>query len=194
MSAVVGEKSLVVKYGRSHRANSGSSMLSVHGRIIGGDGGVFEEVELMSVGRCGKYSCVAPVNVVLHVVAMFGRCGFYVANGVSKIIESVTCFVLLNPFDDRSAGLSNEVIVTVLAGNLVDGVHGVRFRSGSFDGVEERHQGGGGGEGGRNIIALECGLYIFVVTSRIGKEYIGRGRGLQLRRVRAMMRLILLRG
>ena len=55
-------------------------MLSVHGRIIGGDGSVFEEVELMSVGRCGKYSCAAPVNVVLHVVAMFGRCGFYVAN------------------------------------------------------------------------------------------------------------------
>ena len=158
-------------------------MLSVHGRIIGGDGGVFEEVELMSVGRRGKYSCVAPVNVVLHVVAMFGRCGFYVANGVSKIIESVTFFVLLNPFDDRSAGLSNVVIVTVLAGNLVDGVHGVRFRSGSFVGVEERHQGGGGGEGCREVIALECGLYIFVVTSRIGKEYIGRGRGLQLRRV-----------
>ena len=129
-------------------------MLSVHGRIIGGDGGVFEEVELMSVGRCGKYSCVAPVNVVLHVVAMFGRCGFYVANGVSKIIESVTCFVLLNPFDDRSAGLSNVVIITVLAGNLVDGVHGVRFRSGSFVGVEERHQGGGGGEGCRDVIAL----------------------------------------
>ena len=94
-------------------------MLSVHGRIIGGDGGVFEEVELVSVGRCGKYSCAAPVNVVLHVVAMFGRCGFYVANGVSKIIESVTCFMLLNPFDDRSGGLSNVVIVTVLAGNLV---------------------------------------------------------------------------
>ena len=152
-------------------------MLSVHGRIIGGDGGVFEEVELMSVSRCGKYSCVAPVNVVLHVVAMFGRCGFYVANGVSKIIESVTCFMLLNPFDDRSAGLSNVVIVTVLAGNFIDGVHGVRFRSGSFVGVEERHQGGGGGEGCRDVIALECGLY------RIGKEYIGRGRGLQLRRV-----------
>ena len=157
-------------------------MLSVHGRIIGGDGDLFEEVELMSVGRCGKYSCVAPVNVVLHVVAMFGRCGFYVANGVSKIIESVTCFMLLNPFDDRSAGLSNVVIVTVLVGNLVDGVHGVRFRSRSFVGVEERHQ-GGGGEGCRDFIALECGLYIFVVTSRIGKEYIGRGRGLQLRRV-----------
>ena len=71
-------------------------MLSVHGRIVGRDGGVFEEVELMFVGRCGKYSCLAPVNVVLHVVAMFGRCGFYVANGVSKIIESVTCFMLLN--------------------------------------------------------------------------------------------------
>ena len=89
-------------------------MLSVHGRIIGGDGGVFEEVELMSVGRCGKYSCAAPVNVVLHVVAMFGRCGFYVANGVSKIIESVTCFMLLNPFYDRSAGLSN------VATNIID--------------------------------------------------------------------------
>ena len=157
-------------------------MLSVHGRIIGGDGGVFEEVELMSVGRCGKYSCVAPVNVVLHVVAIFDRCGF-VANGVSKIIESVTCFMLLNPFDDRSAGLSNVVIVTVLAENLVDGVHGVRFRSGSFVGVEERHQGGGGGEVCRDVIALECGLYVFVVNSRIGKEYIGRGRGVQLRRV-----------
>ena len=98
----------------------------------------------MSIGRCGKYSCVAPVNAVLHVVAMFGRCGFYVANGVSKIIESVTCFMLLNPSYDRSAGLSNVVIVTVLAGNLVDGVHGVRFRSGSFVGAEERHQDGGG--------------------------------------------------
>ena len=30
---------------------------------------MFEEVELMSVGRRGKYSCIAPVNVVLHVVA-----------------------------------------------------------------------------------------------------------------------------
>ena len=69
-------------------------------------------------------------------------------------------------------------IVTILAGNLVDDVHGVRFRSGSFVGVEERHQGGGGGEGCRDVIALECGLYVFVVTSRIGKEYIGRGRGL----------------
>ena len=143
---------------------------------------MFEEVELISVGRCSKYSCVAPVNVVLHVVAMFGRGGFYVANRVSKIVESVTCFMLLNPFDDRSAGLSNVVIVTVLAGNLIDGVHGVRFRSGSFVGVEERHQ-GGGGEGCRDVIASECGLYVFVVTSRIGKEYIGRGRGLQLRRV-----------
>ena len=93
----------------------------------------------MSAGRCGKNSCVAPVNVVLHVVAMFGRDGFYVANGVCKIVVSVTCFMLLNPFDDRSAGLSNVVIVTVLAGNLIDGV---RFRSGSFVGVEERHQGG----------------------------------------------------
>ena len=42
---------------RPHRANSGSFMLSVHGRIEGGDGGVFEEVELMPVGRFGKYSC-----------------------------------------------------------------------------------------------------------------------------------------
>ena len=143
-------------------------MLSVHGRIVGGDGGVFEEVELMSVGHCGKYSCAAPVNVVLHVVAVFGRGRFYVANGVSEIVESVTCFMLLNPFDDRSAGLSNVVIVTVLAGNFIDGVHGVRFRSGSFVGVEERHQGGGRGEGCRDILAL---------------EYIGRGRGLQLRSV-----------
>ena len=39
-------------------------MLSVHGGIVGGDCSVFEEVELMSVGRCSKYSCVAPVNVV----------------------------------------------------------------------------------------------------------------------------------
>ena len=91
--------------------------------------------------------------------------------------------MLLNPFDDRSAGLSNVIIVTVLAGNLVDGVHGVRFRSGSFVGVEEGHQGGGGGEGCRDVVALECGLDVFVVTSRIGKEYNGRGRGLQLRRV-----------
>ena len=136
-------------------------MLSVHGRIVGGDCSVFEEVELISVGRCSKYSCVAPVNVVLHVVAMFGRGGFYVANRVSKIVESVTCFMLLNPFDDRSAGMSNVVIVTVLAGNLIDGVHGVRFRSGSFVGVEERHQGGGGGEGCRDVIASECGLYVF---------------------------------
>ena len=103
-------------------------MLSVHGGIVGGDGSVFEEVELVSVGRCGKYSCVAPVNVVLHVVAMFGRGGFYVANRVCKIVESVTCFVLLNPFDNRPAGLSNVVIFTVLAGNLIDGVHGVGFR------------------------------------------------------------------
>ena len=110
-------------------------MLSVHEGIVGGDCSVFEEVELVSVGRCGKYSCVAPVNVVLHVVAMFGRGGFYVANRVCKIVESVTCFVLLNPFDNRSAGLSNVVIVTVLAGNLIDGVHGVGFRSGSFVGA-----------------------------------------------------------
>ena len=48
----------------------------------------------MSVGRCGKYSCVVPVNVVLHVVAMFGSGRFYVANRVCKIVESVTCFVL----------------------------------------------------------------------------------------------------
>ena len=101
----------LVKYRRPHRANSGSFMLSVHGRIVGGDCGVFEEVELMSVVRCGKYSCVAPVNVVLHVVAMFGRGGFYVANGVCKIVESVTCFMLLIPFDDLSAGLS---IVTTI--------------------------------------------------------------------------------
>ena len=110
-------------------------MLSVHGGIVGGDCSVFEEVELMSVGRCGKYSCVAPVNVVLHVVAMFGRSGFYVANRVHIIVESVTCFVFLNPFDDWSAGLSNVVIVTVLAGNLIDGVHDVGFRSRSFVGV-----------------------------------------------------------
>ena len=158
-------------------------MLSVHGRIVGRDGGVFEEVELMSVGRCGKYSCAAPVNVVLHVVAVFDRGRFYVANGVGEVVESVTYFMLLNPFDDRSAGLSNVVIVTVLAGNFIDGVHGVRFRSGSFVGVEERHQGGGGGEGCRDIIASECGLHVFEVTSRIVKEYIGRGRGLQLRSV-----------
>ena len=93
------------------------------------------------------------------------------------------CFMLLNPFDDWSAGLSNVVIVTVLAGNLIDGVHGVTFKSGSFVGVEERHQGGGGGEGCRDAIASDCGLYVFVVTSRIGKEYIGRGRGLKIRRV-----------
>ena len=158
-------------------------MLSVHGGIVGGDCSVFEEVELVSVGRCGKYSCVAPVNVVLHVVAMFGRGGFYVANRVRKVVESVTCFVLLNPFDDRSAGLSNVVIVTVLAWNLIDGVHGVGFRSGSFVGVQEGHQGGGGGECCRDVVALECGLDVFVVTRRIGKEYIGRGRGLQLGRV-----------
>ena len=127
-------------------------MLSVHGRIVGGDCSVFEEVELISVGRCSKCSCVA-----LHVVAMFGRGGFYVANRVSKIVESVTCFMLLNPFDDRSADLSSVVIVTVLTGNLIDGVHGVtvRFRSGSFVGVEERHQGGGGGEGCRDVILIE---------------------------------------
>ena len=48
-------------------------MLSVHRRIVGGDGGVFEEVELMSVCRCGKDSSAAPVNGMLHVVAVFGR-------------------------------------------------------------------------------------------------------------------------
>ena len=48
-------------------------MLSVHGRIAGGDCGVFEEVELMSVGRCGKDSNAAPVNGMLHVVAVFSR-------------------------------------------------------------------------------------------------------------------------
>ena len=115
MSAVVGEQvaGYLVKYRHPHGANSWSFMLSVHGGIVGGDGSVFEEVELVSVGRCGKYSCVAPVNVVLHVVAMFGRGGFYVANRVCKIVESVTCFVLLNPFDNRSAGLSNVVIFNV---------------------------------------------------------------------------------
>ena len=30
---------------------------------------------------------------------------------------------------------------------------------------------------------MECGLDVFVVTSRIGKEYIGRGRVLQLGRI-----------
>ena len=30
---------------------------------------------------------------------------------------------------------------------------------------------------------MECELDVFVVTSRMGKEYIGRGRGLQLGRV-----------
>ena len=93
---------------------------------------MFEEVELVSVGCCGKYSCVAPVYVMLHVVAMFGRGGFYVVNRVCKIVELVTCFMLLNPFDNWSAGLSNVVIVTVLAGNLIDGVG---FRSGSFVGA-----------------------------------------------------------
>ena len=107
-------------------------MLSVHGGIVDGDCSVFEEVELVSVGHRGKYSCVAPVNVVLHVVAMFGRGGFYVANRIHKIVELVTCFVLLNPFDDQSAGLSNIAIVAVLAGNVIDGVG---FRSGSFVGV-----------------------------------------------------------
>ena len=43
--------------------------------------------------------------------------------------------MLCTPFDNRSSGLSNVVIVTVLAGNLIDGVHGVGFRSGSFVGV-----------------------------------------------------------
>ena len=63
--------------------------------------------------------------------------GFYVANRVGKIVESATCFVLLNPFDDRASGLSNVVIVTVLAGNLIDSVYnyGVRFRSKSLVGV-----------------------------------------------------------
>ena len=70
--------------------NLALSLGSVHGGIVGGDNGVFEDVELMSVGRCGKYSCVAPVNVVLHVMAMFGKGGFYVANIVRKIDESVT--------------------------------------------------------------------------------------------------------
>ena len=55
-------------------------MLSVHWGIVGGDCSVFEEVELVSVGRCGKYSGVASVNVVPHVVAIFGRGGSYVAN------------------------------------------------------------------------------------------------------------------
>ena len=74
MSAVVGEKSLVIL--SSMGVHIGLTLLSVHGRTVGGDCGVFEEVELISVGRCGKYSCVAPVNVVLNVVAMFGRGGF----------------------------------------------------------------------------------------------------------------------
>ena len=64
--------------------------------------------------------------------------------------------MLLNLFDDWSAGLSIVIIVTVLAGNLVDGVHGVRFRSRSFVGVEEGHQGGGGDEGYRDVIVLQC--------------------------------------
>ena len=71
-------------------------MLSVHGRIVGGDCGVFEEFELISVGRYGKYSCVAPVNVMLHVVAMFGRGGFYVANGVSKVIPIINSHLYLD--------------------------------------------------------------------------------------------------
>ena len=50
-------------------------MLSVRRRIVGGDSGVFEEVELMSVGRCGKDSSAVLllVNGMLHVVAVFGR-------------------------------------------------------------------------------------------------------------------------
>ena len=37
---------------------------------------------------------------------------------------------------------------------------------------------------------LECGLDIFVVTSRIRKKYIGRGRGLQLGRVLLLLEVL----
>ena len=37
---------------------------------------------------------------------------------------------------------------------------------------------------------LECGLDVFVVTSRIGKEYIGRGRGLQLGRILLLLEVL----
>ena len=80
----------------------------------------------MEIAACSRrlswcLSAAVVSIVVLHVVAVFGRGGFYVDNGVSEIVESVTCFMLLNPFDVRSAGLSNVVIVTVLAGNFIDG-------------------------------------------------------------------------
>ena len=72
--------------------------------------------------------------------------------------------MFLYPFDEGSAGLSNVVVVTVLAGDFVDGVHVIGFRSESFVGIEEGHQ-RGGREGCGDVISLECGLYTFVVTS-----------------------------
>ena len=89
--------------------------------------------------------------------------------------------MFLYPFDDRSAGLSNVVVVAVLAGNLVDGVHSVGLRSGSFVGIQEGHQHGGRGECCGDVISLECGLYTFVITSGERYENISRGGSLLLR-------------
>ena len=72
--------------------------------------------------------------------------------------------MFLYPFDEGSAGLSNVVVVTVLAGDFVDGIHSVGLRSGSFVGIQEGHQHGGRGECCGDVITLECGLYTFVVT------------------------------
>ena len=37
---------------------------------------------------------------------------------------------------------------------------------------------------------MECGLDVFGVTSRTGKKYIGRGRGLQLGRVLLLLEVL----
>ena len=81
-------------------------------------------------------------------------------------------------FDERSAGLSNVVVVAILTGYFVYGVRGVLFGTGGFVVVEEGHQCRRRGECSGNVVTAQGGFYLFMVTSGERDKDVSGGRGL----------------
>ena len=92
---------------------------------------------LSTLGNC-QDSGVRPIDGMLVIMAVFGWCRLDVADTIDVIVKATGSFMLLNSFYKRSARLANVVIITVLAGYLIDGMAGILFRSRFFVSINPR--------------------------------------------------------
>ena len=136
----------------------GDLVRTVDGGFEGVDVGLLQEVEVRAGGSGCKDLSRVPVHDVSGFPGVDGRCGGHLPVGVVEGVVVVAGLVLLDALEDRAFRLANVEGRAVAARDLVDDVgRAIRRRRGLRAG-ERVPEGGRGGEGNGNVVAVEDSL------------------------------------